>query len=241
VSLGQLTAYPSFRRFENRGFDYSPDEFGFPLEEDFKGDYRASQGALFISYGLSADLSVGVRATVANARFRKASSDHSGLAGETTESGLEELSAEVAWRFSGNDGGPTELFLLTQILAPHDGDKLFLGQDGVMILPRLALIRTLSWGLLDGRLGLEYDSGSETPFDVGRWSLHALGGLTGSLDLGGGFEGQIGGANNFDEVWLTTYLQWSARPNLMLRVSSDFGVTALTRGWSPQIAAGVRL
>jgi len=241
LSEGTAIADLAAGRFQNLGFEYSPEEFGFSLEQDFQGEYRASQARFFLGIGLTPNLAIAFRASAADARFNKDASDSSALPEETKESGLEALSAELVWRFLGTDGGETEFFLLTQFVIPHDGDKLLLAQDGLAVLPQIGVIRAFPWAVIEGRLGLEYDAGSETPFDVGRWNVQLLRELVPTLRIGVGLDGQIGGANNFDEVWFVSHLQWAMSSNVILRASSDLGLTALTKGWSPQLGAIVRL
>ena len=42
ITEGQLFIYPFVEYYYDTNMEYSPDEFGYPLIQDFRGDYRAS-------------------------------------------------------------------------------------------------------------------------------------------------------------------------------------------------------
>jgi hypothetical protein len=54
IGKGEWVVYPFFELYRDDNMEYSPNDFGYGLDQDFRGKFRASEGLLFVGYGLSA-------------------------------------------------------------------------------------------------------------------------------------------------------------------------------------------
>jgi hypothetical protein len=59
---GELLVYPFFEYYRNKDFEYKPEELGYAGSEDFRGRYRASEGLIYLGYGLSERMAVELEA-----------------------------------------------------------------------------------------------------------------------------------------------------------------------------------
>ncbi|MEK7727606.1 MAG: hypothetical protein AAB354_04290, partial [candidate division KSB1 bacterium] len=88
VRRGELLVSPFFEHYRNNDFEYKPAELGFGLEEDYRGRFRANEGLLFVSYGLTDWLAIELEAAVIKASLYKSPFDPSTMPAKLTESGL---------------------------------------------------------------------------------------------------------------------------------------------------------
>ena len=58
VREGELLVYPFYEYYRNADEEYSPDEFGYGLDEDFTGKFTQSEWLIFLGYGLTANLAL---------------------------------------------------------------------------------------------------------------------------------------------------------------------------------------
>src|SRR6266571_4685010 len=58
VRQGELLFYPFFEYYWDADREYKPSELGYGLFRDFRGRYRASEGILFLSYGVGPDVAL---------------------------------------------------------------------------------------------------------------------------------------------------------------------------------------
>lgn len=240
LGLGEWLGLASYQSLKNRGFQYAPDEFGFAGEDDHLGDYRFSGGTVFLGYGISPSLAVGLKVTGGSTKLIKAPDDLSAMPPEMKESGLGEIAPEVSWRFMTETGSRPELFTYVSVLVPHDTDKNLIGTHDWVVLPGIGLNRQFSWATLAARMGFEYDTASASALDFGKWSIEGQRRLSEAWWVSVGLEGQVGGGSNFDEVLQTTFIEWSASPHIALRLGSRIGLTTMTEGWSGDIGIVLR-
>ncbi|MEO8577225.1 MAG: hypothetical protein ABI556_11015, partial [Gemmatimonadales bacterium] len=241
LSEGTGIAIGSFERGENRRFQYNPDEFGFPdTGRDFNGRLRSAEGVLFLGYGITRSIAVAFEAAIAAETFRKASNDASGLPARLHESGLGDVQAEVDVRLFGQGILRPGGFLVTEVVFPHSKNRRLIGSPGLLIRPALGAYKNVGRAIILARLAGEYDSDSGTQLDWGEWGLEVGVAAMKSLRLAAGFEGTVGGANNFDEVSLVTDLQWMASGTFGFRAQSGTGFTEHSRGFSPEVGLMIR-
>jgi hypothetical protein len=75
VREGELLFYPFFEYYLDNNIEYKPEEFGFNLDQDFRGKYRAYEGLIFLSYGFTDCFALELEAAVISAKLEKASGD----------------------------------------------------------------------------------------------------------------------------------------------------------------------
>lgn len=78
VRQGELLIYPFFEYYRDNNLEYKPVELGYGLNQDFRGKYRASEGLLWIGYGLTDWLAVEFEAAGISATLYTAPGDTSG-------------------------------------------------------------------------------------------------------------------------------------------------------------------
>src|SRR5687767_10856901 len=88
VKKGELLLYPFFEWYYDRDLEYKPSELGYGVEEDYRGRYWASEGLLFLGYGVTQDVALELEAAVITARLEKSRQDPSAMPREVKESGL---------------------------------------------------------------------------------------------------------------------------------------------------------
>ncbi len=240
LERGEWLGAASYQDLENRGFQYSPDEFGIADENDYLGKYTSSGGIFFLGYGISESLAVGLRVTGGSTKLAKASDDPSAMPSEIKESGIGEVAPELTWRFMTETASRPELYTYVSVLIPHDSDKNLIGTEDWVILPGIGLNRGFSWATLSARMDFEYDTASTSALDFGKWTIEGQRRFSDAWWLSAGLQGQVGGGNNFDEVWQTTYLQWSASPHVTVRFGSRIGLTTMTEGWTGELGIVIR-
>ncbi|MEO5590774.1 MAG: hypothetical protein ABIS03_14430, partial [Gemmatimonadaceae bacterium] len=211
------------------------DEFGFPSDRDFKGRATSKGASIFAARALSRTVAVGVEAGFASASFYKSPSDASTLAGRVHESGLSDLQVEVDYSFLGESRLRPAAFLVTEIALPHNTNKPLIGSPGVVVRPALGAFKHFGNTIVLARLAGEYDSDSGTALDWGEWGVEAGARIGGSFRITAGFEGTVGGSNNFDEVSLVTDARWTSRRGLGIRAQNSVGFTTNNKGYSPEV------
>ncbi len=68
VQKGEWIVYPFFEYYLDNNYEYSPNEFGLGLDQDYRGRYRESEWLMFLAYGLSDRLAVEVEAALTRGR-----------------------------------------------------------------------------------------------------------------------------------------------------------------------------
>ena len=71
IRRGELLLYPFFEYYRDHNAEYSPDDFGFGLDQDFRGRHRAYEGLIFLGYGLTDWLAVEFETAVIKATLRR--------------------------------------------------------------------------------------------------------------------------------------------------------------------------
>ncbi len=230
----------SYQHLENRGFQYSPEEFGFVDDNDYLGKYESSGGILFVGYGVSESIALGLKVTGGSIKLTKASDDLTSMPVEMKESGIGEIAPELTWRFMTETAHRPELYTIVSVLIPQNRDKNLIGTQDWVVLPGVGLNRGFSWATLSARMNFEYDSASESAIDFGKWSIEGQRKFSDVWWVSAGLEGQVGGGSNFDEAWQIAFVQWSPTPHVTVRFGSRIGLTQQTEGWTGEIGIVVR-
>src|SRR5262245_14070815 len=67
IQKGEIILYPFVEYYYDKNAEYKPAEFGYGLEEDYEGFYKATEGLLFVSYGIKEWLAIEMEAAVIDA------------------------------------------------------------------------------------------------------------------------------------------------------------------------------
>jgi hypothetical protein len=99
VRRGEWLIYPFLEYYRDHDFEYAPEELGAVGALDVRGRYRATEGLLFIAYGLTDNLAVEIETAVIDASLDTAPDDHSALPDRLEESGLGDIEGQIRWRW----------------------------------------------------------------------------------------------------------------------------------------------
>ncbi len=240
LGAGEWLGAASYQHLENRGFQYSPEEFGFADANDYLGKYESSGGIFFLGYGVSDSIALGLKLTGGSIKLTKASDDLSAMPLEMKESGISAIAPELTWRFMTETAHRPELYTFVSVEIPQNRDTNLIGTPDWVVLPGLGINRGFSWATLSARMNYEYDAASASTIDFGKWSIEGQRRFSDVWWVSAGLEGQVGGANNFDEAWQITFVQWSPTPHVAVRLGSRIGLTQQTEGWTGELGIVVR-
>jgi hypothetical protein len=231
VRGGELLVYPFFEWYADSNYEYKPSELGQPGDVDYRGRYRASEGLLFLAYGLNADLALEVEAALITAELEKAADDPSALPAEVEESGLGDVEAQLRWRFLHERGSRPEAFAYFETVFPLQKHRLLIGTRDWEYKLGLGAVRGFAWGTMTVRAAVEY-SREEGKFEAGEYAVEYLRRLSPAWRIVALIEG-----NQLDEVELITEAQWHFSRCAFAKVNLGIGLTPNATDFAPE--AGV--
>ena len=226
IRPGELLVYPFFEYYRDGDAEYSPDELGYGLDQDFRGAYRATEGLIFLGYGLSDRVAVEFELAFISARQDKSPDDPTAMPQRIEESGLGDVEGQLRWRWQDETNTRPELFSYFETVFPLQRDKKLIGTQEWEFKLGAGLIRGFKWGTGTLRLGIAYDEGS---LAVGEYALEYLKRVSSVLRVYAGVEGSE------DEVELITETQWSLSPGIVLKLNNAFGITEKAADWAPEV------
>ena len=228
VEPGQFLLYPFFEYYRDKDAEYSPEELGFGLDADFRGRYRASEGLIFLGYGLSDRLAVELEAAIISARLEKAPDDPTSMPSSIEESGVGDVEGQVRWRWNRETEARPELFSYFETVFPLQKNRRLIGTQDWEFKLGTGVVRGFRWGTMTLRAAVEYDAAEETT-ELGEAAVEYLKRVSPRVTLFAGVEGTQ------DELELITQAQWAVLPNVVLKLNSAFGVTSKATDWAPEI------
>jgi hypothetical protein len=229
VRRGELLVYPFFEYYRDHDFEYTPSELGGAGDVDYRGRYRASEGLIWIGYGLTEDLAFEVEAAVISASLDRAPDDPSTLPSRLEESGLGDIEGQVRWRWRRETDRRPEFFSYAELVVPHHADKPLIGTSGWEVKVGTGLTRGFGWGTLTARAAIEFDESSTSRFDTGEYAIEYLRRLSPRWRIYAGVEGAQ------DELSLIGEVQWHVTSRAFIRVNNGFGLTSKATDWAPEV------
>jgi hypothetical protein len=229
VRHGELIVYPFFEYYKDDDFEYKPSELGYPGEEDYRGRYRASEGLLFLSYGISENVAVEMEAAVIDATFDKSPSDPSAVPARIEESGLGDVEGQLRWRWKKETERRPEFFSYFEAVIPHAQEKVLIGTPGWELKLGTGMIRGFSWGTLTARIAVDYEEASTSHFALGEYAVEYLRRLSPHWRVYVGLEGTE------DELSLITEVQWHLSRNIFIKLNNGLGLTSKALDWTPEV------
>jgi hypothetical protein len=229
VRKGELLVYPFFEWYADSNFEYTPKELGYGVDLEYRGRYRASEGLIFLGYGLTNNLALELEAAVISAELEKSRSDTSAMPFKVKESGLGDVEMQVRWRFAAENETHPEAFTFFETVFPLQRDRHLIGTSAWEYKLGFGLTRGFRWGTTTFRVSGEY-SGEEGKFDAGEYALEYLKRVSPSWRMVGAIEG-----NQLDEVALITELQWHFHRRAFLKVNNGWGLTTNATDFAPEI------
>jgi len=227
VREGELLVYPFFEYYLDKNAEYKPADFGFGLDQDFRGRYRASEGLLFLAYGLTDRLAVELEAAVISATLETSADDPSGIPEKIKESGVGDVEGQLRFRWARERERRPEVFSYFEAVAPVQ-DKPLIGTPDWEFKLGTGLIKGFSWGTMTLRAAAEY-SIEESEFGLGEYAVEYLKRLSSAWRVYLGVEGTQ------DEVELITEAQWHITDSIFIKINNGFGITSKATDWAPEI------
>lgn len=229
ITKGELQIYPFFEAYKDDDFEYKPEEFGAIGAIDYRGRFRATEGLLFIGYGITDNLAFEMEVAGISATFDKSPLDPSAVPARIEESGVGDIEGQLRWRWRRETATRPELFSYTEIVLPHHKEKVLIGTSGTEIKFGTGLIRGFRWGTLTARAAVEFASGSSSQFDVGEYAVEYLKRLGPRWRIYAGLEGTQ------DELSAIAELQWHLSKHVVLKINNGFGITSKATDYAPEI------
>ncbi len=234
VRRGELLVSPFFEYYRNNDMEYKPAEFGFGLDEDFRGRFRASEGLVFVSYGVTDWLAVELEAAVIKASLYKSPRDPSAMPMKLTESGLGDRQIQFDVRVLKENDHRPEVFSYFEVVFPSNKTKPLIGTSDYEFKFGTGLIRGFKWGTLTTRAALEY-SKAESKLDPGEWAVEYLKRASSAWRVYLGVEGTQ------DEIELIAEAQWHLSDNVFIRLNNAFGLTSKATDLAPDVGIMITL
>ena len=148
IQRGEWIVYPFFEYYRDDDYEYKPAELGYGLEVDFRGRFRASEGILFLGYGLTDWLAIEFEGAVIDATLHTASADSSGIPGRIHESGGGDVEGQLRARWWPESATRPELFSYFEAVSPQQTDQPLTGTPDWELKFGTGAIRGFSWGTI---------------------------------------------------------------------------------------------
>jgi hypothetical protein len=229
VREGELLVYPFFEWYADSNYEYKPSEFDHGLDVDFRGRYRASEGLLFLGYGLTRDVALELEAAMITAELEKSPADPTSMPGDFEESGLGDVEAQVRWRFLEERGSRPEAFTYFETVFPLQKHRRLIGTRDWEYKLGAGMTRGFRFGTFTLRAAAEY-SREEGKFEAGEYALEYLRRLSPAWRIVALIEG-----NQLDEVELITEAQWHFHPRAFLKLNLGLGLTPNATDFAPEM------
>jgi hypothetical protein len=224
----ELLVYPFFEYYRDADAEYSPDEFGYGLDQDYRGRYWASERLVFVSYGFTPRLAVELEAANITARQERAPDDPSPMPQTIRESGLGDVEGQARWRWNTESARRPEVFSFFETAFPLQRTRRLIGTRDWELKLGTGVARGFRWGTATVRAAIEYD-GEDGSVALGEYALEYLKRISPRLRLVAAVEGDQ------DEVEQITEAQWFLAPNVYLKLNNSFGLTSKATDWAPEI------
>jgi hypothetical protein len=228
INQGEFITYLFFEYYLDHDMEYKPAELGYGLEQDFRGQYSAAEGLIFMAYGITDWLALELEAAVITASLQKSDDDPSAMPDKLEESGLGDVEGQLRLRWLREGEYWPELFSYFETVFPLQPDNVLIGTQDWEFKLGSGISKGFSFGTLTLRAAIEYDTG-ENKLDLGEYALEYVKRLSPYWRIYAGVEGEQ------DEVELIAEVQWHIIPDkVILKLNSAFGLTPKATDWAPE-------
>ncbi len=228
IAKGDLIVYPFFEYYLNGDEEYSPNELGYGLDEDYEGSFRGTEELLFIGYGFTDRLAVEFEMAMMQATLEKANDDPSAMPQEVSDSGLGDVEGQFRYTWNPGVADSWEKFSYLEVVFPTVDEGSLIGTSDWEFKLGSGAVRQFSWGTFTTRLAVEYDN-SESKTELGEIALEWMRRFSPKWQLYLGLEGTQ------DEWEGITDLQWFLSSDISVRINNAFGITPKATDYAPEI------
>jgi len=231
VEPGDFIVYPFFEYYRDSDYEYEPADLGYVGTQERFGKYRASEGLLFLGYGISDRWAVELEAAIITARLEKDPNDASAVPAVIEQSGLGDVEGQIRYRWRPETEGGAEVFSYLETVLPLQTEKLLIGTPEWEFKLGTGISRTWSFGTMTLRGAVAY---TESKIEIGEYAVEYVRGLSDLVRVYAGFEGSE------DEIEAITEVQLHFTPNVVLKLNSAFGATKKATDWAPEVGLVIR-
>jgi hypothetical protein len=230
IREGEFLFYPFFEYYLDHDAEYTPDELGYGLDQDFRGQAHASEYLVFLAYGITDWLAVEFEmALYTSARLETAPEDPTATPDVIEESGTGDVEGQMRVRLARETERYPELFSYFELVSPQQTDKVLIGTPDWEYKLGFGAVRGYSFGTLSARVAVEY-SMEESAAELGEYGLEYLRRLSPSWRVYLGIEGSQ------DEVELIPEAQWHIKTDkIIVKLNSSVGLTSKAADWAPEV------
>jgi len=226
IQKGEWIIYPFYEYYYDHNQEYKPSELGFTSDQDFRGKYRASEGLLFLGYGLTNRLAIEVEAAIIHASLDKSPLDTSTMPSKLIESGLGDVQVQLDWMWSKEAANRPGFFSFMEVVFPHHKAKPLIGTPELETKAGIGLIRGFRWGTITVRAAVEQAGGV---FNLGEFAIEYYKRLSKKFCVYAGVEGSQG------EYMAIAEIQWWVSDTVRFKINNGFGISSKGSDWAPEI------
>jgi hypothetical protein len=227
VRQGEVLVYPFFEWYADRNLEYKPTELGYSQYTDYRGRFRASEGILYLAYGITQDLAVEVEGAVITAELRKAAVDTSTRVTQVRESGLGDVEGQIRWRPQRETASRPEIWTYFETVLPLQRNRHIIGTQDWEFAAGFGLTKGYRWGTMTVRASAEYVDGQ---VDAGEYAIEYMRRLSRPLRMITALEG-----TQLDELSLLTEIQWHFSSHAYLKLNNGWGLTPNATDIAPEV------
>lgn len=228
IEPGALHVYPYFEYYFDNNLEYEPLEFGYELEKEFRGKYRASEGLIFLGYGFTDWFAQEFELAVISAELTKADDDPSEMPESISESGVGDIETQTRIRWLKETEKRPEVFNYAEVVFPNSGDLGLIGTADWEFKLGTGVTRGFGWGTWTARVAVEYDR-AEDKVALGEYAVEFLKRLSPSWRVYAGVEGSD------DEVELIAEAQWHLSRFAYVKLNNAVGLTPKATDYAPEV------
>lgn len=227
IQRGEWLIYPFVEKYRDKNLEYSPDEYGYALDADFRGEYDATEALLFMAYGFTNRLALEMEVAFIEAEVKKDPADPTGFPAQLEESGLGDVEGQLRYRWNNETDRAPEVFSYFETVFPLQKNKKLIGTQDWEFKLGSGAVRGFSFGTMTVRAAMEYDA-ADGNLALGEMAVEYLKRVNSSLRLFAGIEGVQ------DEVEGIFEVQWFLKPNVFLKFNNAFGLTSKATDYAPE-------
>ena len=226
IQKGEWIVYPFFEYYRDHNMEYSPNEFGFTLDQDFRGRYRANEELIFLGLGLTDRVALEFEGAVIHASLVKSPADVSGMPDKIVEAGLGDVQVQVDWMWSKETERRPGFFSYAEVVVPHHKSKPLIGTPDLETKAGIGMIRGFRWGTITVRTAISQAGGV---FDFGEYAVEFYKRLSRTFAVYTGIEGEQ------DEIeWIAEAQVWLSDA-VRFKINNSFGLTSKATDWAPEL------
>lgn len=228
VKKGEWKIYPFYEYYRDKNAEYKPSDFGYELNVDFRGRYRANEGLIFLGYGISDKLAVEFEAAIISAQLDKSKDDPSRMPAQLEESGLGDVEGQIRYRWNRESAKTPEFFNYFETVFPTGEKNSLIGTSDWELKLGTGFVKGFNWGTITLRAAIDY-SAAEKDVGPGEFAFEYFKRVSEKFRAFVMIEGTE------DEIFIVPEIQLHFNRNAALKANSGFGITSKATDFAPEI------